>query len=365
VSVALPKLKGKRTAPQAVKTEETEVVRVILAKDFAEGKAWKEALKGFCGFVMARLAVTDAWGAAEERRLGPVIVGLARVKKSLVASVLGRSGQDGLFVEPTGRTASYGVAWVETEAGEPVEVRAWRVPAVPRHCDAEVVKEVLEEAGFAQVTITSRMVRKGTATWFVRAAGKEDLATISVNEGKDTVEIYVLSCGRCRWAGAEEFAGFWDVDLTLALWYHADHYDLLLPEDKAKEYRQRRKQESQLSACQFSRGSQPSVHTLRDAFRAASLRAFTAGDHDLEAAGTGLDAGASAADRDQLEQGRAGTIAIQELDIDDLLEEETAAMPPPPPAATRSNGHVRSKRGKSTGARGRAQSAAGLLQGHA
>ena len=28
------------------------------------------------------------------------------------------------------------------------------------------------------------MVRKGTATWFVRATGKEDLATISVSEGK-------------------------------------------------------------------------------------------------------------------------------------------------------------------------------------
>ncbi|CAE7880987.1 unnamed protein product [Symbiodinium necroappetens] len=258
-----------------------------------------------------------------------------------------------------------------TETTAENQVRSWRVPGVPRHWDAEVVKEVLMEAGFTQVAITSRMVRKGTATWFVRAAGKEDLASISVCEGKENIEIFILPVqawlsgaaqeametdetgkevpagkkaklelravppgvtlktmprdGNClahalgqgltylkqdvkqrpaRLVRAElhaymvRFAGFWDgrntsdeegklatfeeylqemagdsrylgcleltaasraFDLTLivvpvaaedpptmhgsgsrtlALWYHGDHYDLLLPEDRAKGYRQ-------------------------------------------------------------------------------------------------------------------------------
>ncbi|OLQ02453.1 hypothetical protein AK812_SmicGene14649 [Symbiodinium microadriaticum] len=79
-----------------------------------------------------------------------------------------------------------------TETTAENQVRSWRVPVVPRHWDAEVVKEVLMEAGFTQVAITSRMVRKGTATWFVRAAGKEDLASISVCEGKENIEIFIL-----------------------------------------------------------------------------------------------------------------------------------------------------------------------------
>ena len=79
-----------------------------------------------------------------------------------------------------------------TETTAENQVRSWRVPGVPRHWDAEVVKEVLMEAGFTQVAITSRMVRKGTATWFVRAAGKEDLASISVCEGKENIEIFIL-----------------------------------------------------------------------------------------------------------------------------------------------------------------------------
>ena len=233
-TVAVPRLKGKSTSMQTIKAEETEIVRVILARDLTDEKTWKEALRGFRGFVMARLAVTDAWGAAEERRLGPVVVGLARVKKSLIAAALGRSGQDGLFVEPTGRTSSFGVTWLDTKEGEAVDdyfrrvaaikskwgmvmgrrqlghrtetpadqqVRSWRVPGAPRHWDAEVVKEILEEAGFTQVVVTSRMVRKGAATWFVRAAGKEDLATIGVKEGAETVEIFVLPAQTARRQG--------------------------------------------------------------------------------------------------------------------------------------------------------------------
>ncbi|CAE7864888.1 Cacna1c [Symbiodinium microadriaticum] len=483
-TVALPKLKGKRTSTQTVKAEETEIVRVILAKDLADAKVWK-------------LPVTDAWGAAEERRMGPVIVGLARVK---VATVLGRSGQDGLFVEPTGRNSDYGVAWVETEAGEAVEdyyrrvaaikckwglvmgrrqighrtetpvaqqVRAWRVPGVPRHWDAEVVKEVLEEGGFEQISITSRMMRKGTATWFVRATGKDDLATISVNEGSDQVELYVLPAmaeqfttvigakestakdeqgkevpagkkaklelravpagailqtmprdGNClahslghgltflkqdnkvrparlvraeihayMTRKSEEFAGFWDgrnaadeegklanfaeylkeialdgkylgcleltaacrvFDLTLALWYHGDHYDLLLPEDKTKGYPaaitgvtafgipaggrggggDAVSEADALTVYTWASGggartiasgrgpaseaSRLKVHTVRDAFRAASLRASLARDHGEEAGSTAPTQGQ---DQSRAGQEHDGSVGSQELDV--------------------------------------------------
>ena len=120
--VALPRLKGKKVGARTVKAEETEVVRV--AKDFATDQAWNAALRGFRGFVVERLTLTDAWGAAEERRLGEVIVGLGRVKQSQLGNVLGRSGIDGLFVEPMGKpttTHGYGLTWVETRKDEAAE----------------------------------------------------------------------------------------------------------------------------------------------------------------------------------------------------------------------------------------------------
>ena len=92
----------------------------------------------------------------------------------------------------------------------------------------------------------ARLVRAELHAYMVRFAGFWDGRNTSDEEGKlATFEEYLQEmAGDSRYLGCLELtAASRAFDLgsgsrTLALWYHGDHYDLLLPEDRAKGYRQ-------------------------------------------------------------------------------------------------------------------------------
>ena len=107
-SLALPRLKGKQSAPQTVKAEETEVLRIIISKELAGDKAWKEAMKGFRAYVMAHLPVTDAWGAARSALRSP---GRARTGSSLSRRGVSRA------TASIGSTLRRGSRWRPTTSG--------------------------------------------------------------------------------------------------------------------------------------------------------------------------------------------------------------------------------------------------------
>ena len=135
-TVPLPTLKGKKAA-KTITTEASIVVRVIVARDFCSRSEWLAAKKGYRAFVTGKLGLMDAWGAAEEARLGETIVGLARARSASLAALLGRSGQDGLFIEPVGKDPSrpnYGVTWIDKDEAEESDAYFKRVIALkPKH----------------------------------------------------------------------------------------------------------------------------------------------------------------------------------------------------------------------------------------
>ena len=226
-TVPVPSLKGSK-AERTLKTEATAVVRVIVVQEFASQADWQAAHRGYRSFVISKLAVADAWGAAEETRHGSAIVGLARVKAANLEGLLAKSGGDGIFVEPVGRSTtgpSFAVRWVEQEAGEARldyfrrtmsmkvkaglvmgrrqlgvreeatpenQVRSWRLTGAPKHWSSDTVGDVLEGAGLQDATITSRMLRRGFCTWFFRAKSSEDCVHLPVKEGENTFNLYIL-----------------------------------------------------------------------------------------------------------------------------------------------------------------------------
>ena len=100
----VPSLKGSK-AVRTLKTEATVVVRVVVVQEFVAKAAWQAVKQGFRSFVMGKLAVADACGAAEGQGEQPGA----------------KSGIDGLFVEPVGRVSSgpsYAVNWEEQQDGE-------------------------------------------------------------------------------------------------------------------------------------------------------------------------------------------------------------------------------------------------------
>ena len=151
----------------------------------------------------------DAWGAAEEARLGETIVGLARARSASLAALLARSGQDGIFIEPLGKDPAgpnYGVTWIEKEEAEEPgdyfkralalkpthglvigrrqlgtraivarenQARAWRLTGAPKHWGADSITGVLEEAGFKEISLNSRMLRRGQCSWSFRATAQD------------------------------------------------------------------------------------------------------------------------------------------------------------------------------------------------
>lgn len=232
-AVALPTLKGKK-AEKTIKMEASVVVRVIVARDFCPRSEWTAAKKGFRAFVTSKLGIMDAWGAAEEQRLGETIVGLVRARSASLSALLARSGQDGIFVEPIGKDPTgpnYGVKWIEKEEAEELgdyfkravaskpshglvigrrqlgtravvarenQARAWRLMGAPKHWGTDSITEVLEEAGYKELSLNSRMLRRGQCTWFFRATAKEDFCFIPIKEGQDEIELHVLPATSAR-----------------------------------------------------------------------------------------------------------------------------------------------------------------------
>ena len=232
-TVPLPTLKGKKAA-KTITTEASIVVRVIVARDFCSRSEWLAAKKGYRAFVTGKLGLMDAWGAAEEARLGETIVGLARARSASLAALLGRSGQDGLFIEPVGKDPSrpnYGVTWIDKDEAEESDAyfkrvialkpkhgvvlgrrqlgtraevelekqtRAWRLTGAPKHWGTDSINEVLEGAGYKEIALSSRMFRRGQCTWFFRATAKDEFCLIPVKEGKDELELYVLPAASPR-----------------------------------------------------------------------------------------------------------------------------------------------------------------------
>ena len=89
-------------------------MRIVFGKPFLEAADWdrassapKAAVQRWVrGTLKSDLhgAVKDAWGFAQETRLGsPAVVGLVRVPVKAVETLLGFSGVNGTFLEPAGR----------------------------------------------------------------------------------------------------------------------------------------------------------------------------------------------------------------------------------------------------------------------
>ena len=219
----LPTLKGSK-AVRTLKTEATVVVRVLVVQEITAKAEWQAARQGFRSYVMGKLAVADAWGAAEEERMGNTIVGLARAKACNLVGLMAKSGMDGVFVEPVGRTGngpSYGVRWEEQKVGEnradyfkrvlalrdkagivvgrrqlgvrpEDQMRSWRLTGAPKHWSTDTVTEVLEGAGLQNIALSSRLLRRSACSWFFRAKGTEECVHVPVKDGEATFDLYIL-----------------------------------------------------------------------------------------------------------------------------------------------------------------------------
>ena len=57
---------------------------------------------------------------------------------------------------------------------------------------------MLEEAGYKEISLNSRMLRRGQCTWFFRATAQDDFCFIPVKEGQDALELYVVPATSAR-----------------------------------------------------------------------------------------------------------------------------------------------------------------------
>ena len=128
----LPTLKHAPTAARADPAgEATTTLRIVFGKIFLEQSDWtrassapKAAVQRWVrGTLTAELhgVVKDAWGFAQETRLGnPAMVGLIRVPVKVVETLRGSSGDGGVFLEPAGREHNVNcmIEWVEAQEKE-------------------------------------------------------------------------------------------------------------------------------------------------------------------------------------------------------------------------------------------------------
>ncbi|CAE7353716.1 unnamed protein product [Symbiodinium natans] len=228
-NVAVPGLKGEQKAKKAVKIVPTSVLRAICVRDFASRESWTQAQRDFKQYVQSRVPhVKDVWGTAAEERHGKVLVALVRIATDQREAMLVKSGMDGLFWETVSREdddKKYHVRWHEKRDGEtdavylqrciaakpkhglivgrrqigervvhkPEEViRSWRLADTPCDWTQDTIADLLAGSGLTDMTVTSRITRRGVATWFLRAACKEDLVVINAEVGKETKAFYVL-----------------------------------------------------------------------------------------------------------------------------------------------------------------------------
>ena len=170
---------------------------------------------------MAQVSTSRPWGST-------TIVGLARAKACNLAGLMAKSGMDGVFVEPVGRTGngpSYGVRWEEQKVGEnradyfkrvlalrdkagivvgrrqlgvrtevrpEDQMRSWRLTGAPKHWSTDTVTEVLEGAGLQNIALSSRLLRRSACSWFFRAKGTEECVHVPVKDGEATFDLYIL-----------------------------------------------------------------------------------------------------------------------------------------------------------------------------
>ena len=242
---ALPTLK--RTPPTPKKVPEsptTTTLRAVFAKEFLAKDAWTKAtstprvaVQKWCREVQRQgleSFVKDAWGFAQETRLGlPAVVGLIRVPLDKAADILQLSGEKGVFLEPAGRDNAVPceVQWIEELAGETwaqllsraqalkpkygvflgkrqvgiraetatkgpsSRVRFFSVKDTSASWTDELVSELVEEqTPLREVAVHKKISRRSQATWILRARAEDasEVYQLQIVEGGVNKSLWVL-----------------------------------------------------------------------------------------------------------------------------------------------------------------------------
>ena len=240
-NVAKPALKS-APAPKSVSASPTKVIRLIAHKPAMPSGLWNMASRNPKAFAQewaartlppdCRSAVKDAWSFSKETRAGAdAIVGIARVAEPAFLSCLRCSGEQGVFVEPTGRTMSEPVAitwhkpsdgedWEKTrtrllalrpayglvlgqrqlglrdkpQAGQPTR-RQWCIAGTPTAwSDEDVQLLVREQTALTDIEVLRRQVRRNLCTWWVRASSLDpsDAHQLIADNGGAEVRLWML-----------------------------------------------------------------------------------------------------------------------------------------------------------------------------
>jgi len=211
-------------APLKVKSLQTSLVYMRIPKAFASEQTWKDfksnAAKACVQWAGSHhVQGVDAFGWMEEQiktTKTTQLFGLLRVPSADVGTLLGRSGQKGIFVEPARRDtidarlewlprltkqetddqylqralrgapahgmAVFGnrIAWRHAKTDGELLPRIWCISEVPRDWHSHEASQLLEQ-GFKDITILSHRLHKGTMTFRFRAtclAGDKDLVPL-------------------------------------------------------------------------------------------------------------------------------------------------------------------------------------------
>ena len=212
-------------APIKVKSLQTSLVYVRIPKAFASEQTWKDFKSNAAKACMKwagshHIQGVDAFGWMEEQiktTKSTQLFGLLRVPSADVGTLLGISGQKGIFVEPARRdtisvrlewlprtskqesdeqylqralrgatTHGLGVfgnriAWRHARVDGEVLPRIWTLSEVPRDWHSHEVNQLLEQ-GFKDITVLSHRLHKGTTTFRFRATcldGDKDLVPLN------------------------------------------------------------------------------------------------------------------------------------------------------------------------------------------
>ncbi|CAE7248649.1 hypothetical protein AK812_SmicGene4922 [Symbiodinium microadriaticum] len=212
-------------APVKVKSLQTSLVYVRIPKAFASEQTWKDFKSNAAKACMKwagshHIQGVDAFGWMEEQiktTKSTQLFGLLRVPTADVGTLLGISGQKGIFVEPARRdtisvrlewlprttkqesdeqylqralrgATAYGlgvfgnrIAWRHARVDGEVLPRIWTLSEVPKDWRSHEVNQLLEQ-GFKDITVLSHRLHKGTTTFRFRAtclAGDKDLVPLN------------------------------------------------------------------------------------------------------------------------------------------------------------------------------------------
>ena len=212
-------------APVKVKSLQTSLVYVRIPKAFASEQTWKDFKSNAAKACMKwagshHIQGVDAFGWMEEQikaTKSAQLFGLLRVPSADVGTLLGISGQKGIFVEPARRdtisvrlewlpratkqesdeqylqralrgATAHGlgvfgnrIAWRHARVAGEVLPRIWTLSEVPKDWHSHEVNQLLEQ-GFKDITVLSHRLHKGTTTFRFRAtclAGDKDLVPLN------------------------------------------------------------------------------------------------------------------------------------------------------------------------------------------